>query len=470
VTGSGKWYYYSNGQVQTGWASLGRQWYYFDSAGVMQTGWASYGSQWYFLDPTSGAMKTDWVKYNGEWYYLDSNGAMKTGWLKYNGAWYYLDAFGVMKTGWVRSFGEWYYLDASGAMKTDWVNSNGEWYYLDSNGAMKTGWLKYNDVWYYLDVFGVMKTGWVKSFGEWYYLDASGAMKTDWVNSNGEWYYLDSSGAMKTGWLLNNGNRYYLDKDSGAMKTGWVEIDSKWYYFYQNGQMASDTVIEGYNLGKDGAWIQVDYVALGDSLAAGMTPQGQDRPPVNGVDPDFGYPNYIAEDFAKSYQLLKFVNFGVSGYKADNVIADLDKETVQQEVKNATHLTIDIGANDLLPVVQTNPSQAQAEIANISGKINTILNRIDVLNPNVKVYVMGYYNPFPYVTDVAQKAQLDLLLNAFNGQIQAQAIQHGDTFVPTSQVINVSNFADYIPNPQNIHLSLPGYQLVAGEFWKAMQN
>ena len=39
---------------------------------------------------------------------------------------------------------------------------------------------------------------------------------------------------------------------------------------------------------------------------------------------------------------------------------------------------------------------------------------------------MGYYNPFPYITDAQQKAQLDQLLLAYNDQIQAQAVQRGD--------------------------------------------
>jgi lysophospholipase L1-like esterase len=199
-----------------------------------------------------------------------------------------------------------------------------------------------------------------------------------------------------------------------------------------------------------------------------MTPFGVDRIPVNGVDLDWGYPNYISEKFTKSYQLLDFDNFGVSGYKTDNVIADLSKADVQKEIKEATHLTIDIGANDLLPVIQTNPTQAPTEIGKVSEKLNVILSKIDQLNPNVKVYVMGYYNPFPYVTDVQQKAQLDQLLLAFNGQIQSQALQNGDRFVPTAQVINVANFADYLPNPLNIHLSPAGYKVVSEEFWKVI--
>lgn len=82
---------------------------------------------------------------------------------------------------------------------------------------------------------------------------------------------------------------------------------------------------------------------------------------------------------------------------------------------------------------------------------------------------MGYYNPYPYIKDPQQKAQIDQLVAALNGQIQAQAVQHGDTFVPTVQVINVADFQKYLPNPQNIHLSLLGYQVVAGEFWNVMK-
>jgi lysophospholipase L1-like esterase len=283
--------------------------------------------------------------------------------------------------------------------------------------------------------------------------------------------------AFKPG-MLSVGGGYYVDRDTNVSYEspskakllavqcvnlpGWISTGGKWYYLNKDGIMATNTTVDGRKLGADGALIQVEYVALGDSLAAGMTPKGEDR--VG----DLGYPDYIKENFTKSYQLLDFDNFGVSGYTTDNVIADFNKVEVQKEIKEATHLTIDIGANDLLPVIQTNPAQAPTAIATIAAKLNIILSTIGQLNPKVKVYVMGYYNPFPYLTDVQKKAQLNQLLLSFNGQIQAQAILHGDTFVPTAQVINVANFADYIPNPLNIHLSPMGYQVVAEEFWKVI--
>jgi len=82
---------------------------------------------------------------------------------------------------------------------------------------------------------------------------------------------------------------------------------------------------------------------------------------------------------------------------------------------------------------------------------------------------VGYENPFPYIIDAGQKAQLDQLLLAFNGQIQSQATLHDDTFVPTAQVINVADFPKYPPKPQSIHLSLLGYQVVASEFWNLIK-
>jgi glucan-binding YG repeat protein/lysophospholipase L1-like esterase len=418
----------------------------------------------------NGYSINSWVLKNGKWYFY-VNGTAKTGWITYNGKWYYLNPTGAMQTGWVAYNGKWYYLMPSGEMRTGWSSVKGKWYFFDQTGAMKTGWLYSGSKWYYLAPSGEMKTGWVLVKNQWYFLDQSGAMKTGWLLSDGKWYYLASSGEMKTGWLDLAGKKYYL-ANSGSMVKGWLEMDGKWYYFSPNGLMAADTSINGYKLGPDGAWIQVEYVALGDSLAAGMTPDGQDRIPENGVDLDWGYPNYIAQDLAKTYQLLHFINYGVSGYKTDDVVADLGKDAVKEEIKKATHLTIDIGANDLLPQLprlQSDPSQAPEVIAGVSEKIDTILSTIDQINPNVKVYVMGYYNPFPYITDPLQQAQMNQLLLAFNGQIQAKAIKNGDTFVPTSQVINVDNFVEYLPNPKNIHLSLPGYQVVAGEFLRVMQ-
>jgi len=62
---------------------------------------------------------------------------------------------------------------------------------------------------------------------------------------------------MKTGWLRDtNGTWYYLN-NSGAMQTGWIkDADGTWYYLNQSGAMLSNTIVDGYVLNKDGAWVK----------------------------------------------------------------------------------------------------------------------------------------------------------------------------------------------------------------------
>ena len=48
----------------------------------------------------------------------------------------------------------------------------------------------------------------------------------------------------------------WWNTEGSSWSVGWKEIDGKWYYFGQDGYMVHDTIIAGYKLGSDGAWIQ----------------------------------------------------------------------------------------------------------------------------------------------------------------------------------------------------------------------
>jgi lysophospholipase L1-like esterase len=206
-----------------------------------------------------------------------------------------------------------------------------------------------------------------------------------------------------------------------------------------------------------------DYVALGDSLAAGKTPYGTGH--------DKGYVDYLVDRFEQSQYNVEFNNYGVSGYTTTDIINELYNPTnakLQKSIEEAELVTIDIGANDLLPVIRLDPRQAPAALESIGKNLFLILQRIDELNPNTKVYVMGYYNPFPYLPE-EQQAQLLPLLDALNETIETIAKQNGDIFIPTAKVIKKQE-KEYIPNPADIHLSLEGYQTLAKEFWKGIMK
>jgi lysophospholipase L1-like esterase len=211
-----------------------------------------------------------------------------------------------------------------------------------------------------------------------------------------------------------------------------------------------------------------DYVALGDSLAAGITPY---------AEPDKGYVDYLVDRFEQSQYNVEVDNYGVSGYKTTHIFNELYDPTngkyieIQNSIKEAELVTIDIGANDLLaqlPAIQQDSGQAPTALESIGKNLFSILNKIDELNPNTKVYVMGYYNPFPHLPE-EQQAQLLPLLDALNETIETVAKQNGDIFIPTAKVIK-KHEKEYIPNPADIHLSLEGYQTVAKEFWKGIMK
>lgn len=48
----------------------------------------------------------------------------------------------------------------------------------------------------------------------------------------------------------------WWNKEGKSYSIGWKQIDSKWYYFNQDGYMVHDTIINGYKIGSDGAWVQ----------------------------------------------------------------------------------------------------------------------------------------------------------------------------------------------------------------------
>jgi lysophospholipase L1-like esterase len=204
----------------------------------------------------------------------------------------------------------------------------------------------------------------------------------------------------------------------------------------------------------------VEYVALGDSIPAGMTPYGAY---------DLSYADYLVKHFENENNVVDYNNFAVSGYTSGQLKNDLKENTIiQNEIKEATHITITIGANDLFQKLLSDPSTASEGITTASENLQAILTAIDDLNPDVKVYVMGYYNPFAYYPEQVQDFLVPLI-DGLNIEIEKRAEANGDTYVPTGNRID-SHFEKYMPNPEDNHLNVKGYKVIAQEFWKAINQ
>lgn len=233
------------------------------------------------------------------------------------------------------------------------------------------------------------------------------------------------------------------------------------------------------------SWITpINYLGLGDSLAFGISSDGL---------PGEGYTDYLAQSLsAKNVLQSSNKGFAYPGYTAADVLKDLKDNVTKpvvgigqsggnlelhQSIKDANLITISAGANDVLKYFKLDPvTEAPqidtlgllAAIKQVGVNYNLILQEIYKVNPNVQVYVMGYYNPFPHLSAEIQP-QISQLLVGLNGSIQAGMTGTNAVFVPTADAI-ATNFTAHLPNPQNIHLSEAGYKVVASQFSNQLQE
>lgn len=230
-----RWVYLSNGKWQ--------YWSSYDGYETPAYGWKKIGEKWYYFYsyPNSdeeksteyfpGDMITGWVGESPYRYYLQSDGSLKTGWVKQDKDWYYLDSqTRQYRTGWFTDTdGRRYYLSPkTGKMHTDWIWDKGKWYYCGWDGSVcRDGWYPVTPA----------SSGGVIQLGNWNgfrYFGADGTMATGWVMLNHAWHYFKEDGGPYHGWLL------------------W---GNQWYYIRQ-GTMLTNTSVDGFYLGKNGAWIR----------------------------------------------------------------------------------------------------------------------------------------------------------------------------------------------------------------------
>lgn len=162
----------------------------------------------------------------------------------------------------------------SGMTNVGWIQMNNAWYFYRPDGQMvRNGWVQWQNNWYYLDERGEMRVGLQNINNRTYYLGADGTMITGWVNINDTYYFFDTTtgdnyGSMLISSWVKYENRYFYFDESGVMVTGWKQIadtngNAAYYYFYPKGTtqglygfMATNTSINGFNIGSDGRWIQ----------------------------------------------------------------------------------------------------------------------------------------------------------------------------------------------------------------------
>lgn len=206
------------------------------------------------------------------------------------------------------------------------------------------------------------------------------------------------------------------------------------------------------------------YIAIGDSLAAGQTPNRAI---------DAGYADLIAGELKRSRQLAFYSKeLAFPGFTTADVLSTVQSEEAKVLLKNATLVTISAGANDLLRLVQANPTngslsyqQVSADFAlnNVRKNIAEIIKEVKEAAPKAKVYLMGYYFAYPHVHE-SQKQGVQQELNTLNSILKAQAESNGAIYVPVEEAF-APQAKELIPNPADVHPSMEGYRIMANAFF-----
>lgn len=222
---------------------------------------------------------------------------------------------------------------------------------------------------------------------------------------------------------------------------------------------------------------KLKYVALGDSLAFGIDDNN---------NMGLSYTDFLAQHLAKEHILHSFSKgYTFPGFTTDDVLRQLQTNATRIEglgindaalpagtldaVREADVITITAGANDLLRHVEQTGTELTIDIPallatqqKVKQNYEQMFARIQEVNDDALVYVMGYYNAFAHLP-AEMSAQAAQLITALNTTIEATTYEYGGIFVPTAAII-AENVEAYLPNPQNIHVSVAGYEAITEAF------
>lgn len=214
--------------------------------------------------------------------------------------------------------------------------------------------------------------------------------------------------------------------------------------------------------------IPAAYIAIGDSLAAGQTPEREI---------DAGYADMIAQELSRNQPVAFYSkNLAFPGFTTADVLESIQSDEAKRVLASANLITVSAGANDLLRLVQDDPAQGsltfqqiQADFALNEARKNMelILAELTELSPNADVYVMGYYFAYPHVRD-SQKSGTAKQLDRLNEILERSAEKAGATFVSVDQSFGDAA-VDKVPNAADVHPNAAGYQAMANAFFGEYQ-
>jgi lysophospholipase L1-like esterase len=192
-------------------------------------------------------------------------------------------------------------------------------------------------------------------------------------------------------------------------------------------------------------------VALGDSLTRGT-----------GDDTGKGYIGYLVDELEdKSKEKITIHNFGVKGYRSNQLLEQLKQGEIQRKIKGADYILITIGGNDLFQSGQTFLQMDEQQIAQAKESylknLESILQELRTINDSAVIFHIGLYNPFIDLNDSELTTKIVRDWNYDTNQLLDQ--HERAVYVPTFDLFQLS-VNDYLYTDK-FHPNAEGYKLIA---------
>ncbi|MCP8859130.1 SGNH/GDSL hydrolase family protein [Latilactobacillus curvatus] len=236
----------------------------------------------------------------------------------------------------------------------------------------------------------------------------------------------------------------------------------------------------------------LQLVAIGDSLTHGVGDETNKE----------GYVSLVANQIQQATKHpVKTANFGVTGDTSVQITKRVQKQKpLQQQLAKADIVTLTVGGNDLMAVLQNNFFELnQRRITTGQQKyqanLTTLMMQIRKYNPDAPIFIMGVYNPFyvyfPEITGMSKAVaewnqtaktvandfkdtyyvNSDRMLTRGDGHFvkQTKSLAKMDSAQLQKTLAANEHLNPYISPDDHFHPNHKGYQWVTKAFWQVMK-
>ncbi|MBM7586994.1 lysophospholipase L1-like esterase [Bacillus pakistanensis] len=193
-----------------------------------------------------------------------------------------------------------------------------------------------------------------------------------------------------------------------------------------------------------------EVIALGDSLTYGYGDASHE-----------GYTGKLEEKLNHKYRnrIYDIQNYGIIGQESSQVMQQLIKPSLSEELNEADYFILFIGTNDLInsnggdlaPIYHNKIMKSKKEYLE---NLEAIIDNLESSNYDAPILLLGLYNPYP------QGEKIEQYIDNWNQSIKKMAIKNSRiVYIPMNDVFKGKDKKEYFYD--SLHPNRKGYELIS---------